>query len=221
MSGCIILGWKKEMDITIMRYSSHCVYFHVLVEGTVIWRGAGIYGWPEKTKKFHTWELVRMLKSLDSKALMCFGDFNEIPWSSEKKGGLHRDDKNMVDFQDLMEECNIMDLDFVGDEYTWFNRRSGIDSIWERLDRVIVDTQWFNLFPGAQVTTLPRIDSDHNPIIIEMIPPSGQVRQRRRFRFKPMWIQLGTYVEDMMFKGRFQRWGTHSGNGIEMFLDTL
>ena len=42
------------------------------------------------------------------------GDFNELMHSSEKMGGINRSQSQMQLFWDVIDECNFMDLGFVG-----------------------------------------------------------------------------------------------------------
>jgi hypothetical protein len=62
------------------------------------------------------------------------GDFNDILFSREKEGGNRRPHSFMKAFQDALTDCELEDIDFLGDKYTW-NR--GI--IRERLDRAVAN----------------------------------------------------------------------------------
>ena len=47
-------------------------------------------------------------------------DFNEITRLNEKKGGRLKPYNQMKNFQDVLDECGLMDLGFVGSKFTWF-----------------------------------------------------------------------------------------------------
>ncbi|WCJ29319.1 hypothetical protein M5689_010963 [Euphorbia peplus] len=95
----------------------------------------------------------------------------------------------MADFQEVMEECGSNDIGYMGEEYTWFNRRQGEGAIWERLDRVVAQDAWLNLYPTTQVHTLLRVDSDHHPIFITTESIQSESRRRKHFRFENMWAR--------------------------------
>lgn len=38
--------------------------------------------------------------------------------------------------------------------------------IWERIDRVVVNDRWLDIFPEATVTHLIKEESDHCPIML-------------------------------------------------------
>lgn len=40
--------------------------------------------------------------------------------------------------------------------------------ILERLNRVLVDPQWSNIFPAARLVRLPTIASDHSPLLLSL-----------------------------------------------------
>lgn len=45
--------------------------------------------------------------------LVC-GDFNEILYSYEKVGGTPREERIMLDFRNVLEECQLMDIGYSG-----------------------------------------------------------------------------------------------------------
>ena len=52
---------------------------------------------------------------------MCAGDFNEILYSHEKKGGPARPQNQMESFRWALFEFGLSDLGFEVDKYTWRN----------------------------------------------------------------------------------------------------
>lgn len=68
-------------------------------EGVPMWRAVGIFGWPEASNKYKTWELIRSLHGENSLPTVMFGDFNEITSMSEKEGGAIRCERQMDAFR--------------------------------------------------------------------------------------------------------------------------
>lgn len=82
-SGGLALLWKKDIKVNITSYSSNCINFYVEADGGgVLWRASGIYGWPEGVNKHLTWKLLREIRAYDNFPWVCFGDFNEICYST-------------------------------------------------------------------------------------------------------------------------------------------
>jgi hypothetical protein len=60
----------------------------------------------------------------------------------------------MQGFRDALDDCELQDIGFVGPNFTWCNKREGSAMVQERLDRVVCNFQWVNLFPRAKVSHL-------------------------------------------------------------------
>ncbi|KAL8549289.1 hypothetical protein ACS0TY_008223 [Phlomoides rotata] len=55
------------------------------------WRFTGMYGWPDDQNKWKTWRMLDFLATGNTLPWCCMGDFNEILFDYEKRGGLpHR-----------------------------------------------------------------------------------------------------------------------------------
>jgi hypothetical protein len=78
------------------------------------WRLTGIYGEPKSEEKNKTWRLMRILYNQFNKLWLCLGDFNEILFGCEKEGGQPRPAAQMERFRNILEECKLDDLGFVG-----------------------------------------------------------------------------------------------------------
>ena len=65
------------------------------------------------------------LKNQYTMPWIVFGDFNEITESDEKIGWLDRDAKQMAEFRDCLNRCELFDLGFIGQKFTWCNWPGG------------------------------------------------------------------------------------------------
>lgn len=108
---------------------------------------------------------------------LCGGDFNEILKTHEKNGGRLRPYGQMESFREVLDECNLFDLGFVGNKFTWSKNYPNGGMVWERLDRVICTTEWYDLFPSTNVQTLTCVSSDNNSIYIRL---EGNVLKNQR-----------------------------------------
>ena len=66
--------------------------------------------------------------------MLLMGDFNEILYNSEKEGGRPRTQRQLEAFHDVLAECELNDMRFTGDMYTWQRGQ-----IRERLDRAVAN----------------------------------------------------------------------------------
>jgi hypothetical protein len=66
----------------------------------------------------------------------------------------------------------------------------------ERLDRCFGNAQWRQLFQDANVLVLPRVRSDHHPILVELKEQRVTVQgEGRPFRFEAAWLQHREFAE--------------------------
>lgn len=94
----------------------------------------------------------------------CTGDFNEITRMSEKSGHRGRNDRQMQEFKEVIDECEFLDLGYRGLPFTCCNNRKGDATTWLRLDRFMATNEWLLRFPSAVVYHLDSTESDHKPL---------------------------------------------------------
>lgn len=75
---------------------------------------------------------------------------------------------------------------FVAVKFRWTNRRRR-HPIYERLDKGWANPEWLNIFPNANLWHLPRVSSDHCPILLKLSNNMSS-RGEKPFRFEPMWL---------------------------------
>jgi endonuclease/exonuclease/phosphatase family metal-dependent hydrolase len=119
------------------------------------------------------------------------GDFNEILFSHEKEGGNPRPLNFMHAFQDTLSDCALEDLGFVGDPFTWKRGR-----IRERLDRVVINNAWSDMYPGAAVIHLDYTRSDHRPLLLNTdYQPVQAHNTAPPRRFEAKWLHENFFRE--------------------------
>ena len=198
-SGGIGLWWN-ELDVSVISFSSHHVLAVILNDQkNPSWYAVGIYGWPETGNKFLTWQLMKQLRQQCNLPLMFFGDFNEIVSLEEKEGGVPRSERLMDAFREAIDDCGVKDLGYKGSRFTWQRGNSPSTLIRERLDRMLADDEWCDLFPSWEVVHLPRYRSDHAPLLLKTGINDHFRRGNKLFKFEAMWLsqdECGTVVQE-------------------------
>ena len=118
---------------------------------------------------------------------MCRGNFNEILKSHEKNGDRLRLYGQIEQFREVLDECNLLDLGFFGNKFTWSRTYPNGGMVWERLDRAVGSVDWYELFSTTCVQTLTCVSSNHNPICICL--EGIVVKSLRPWRFEQMWLE--------------------------------
>ena len=66
---------------------------------------------------------------------LCIVDYNEILTSDKKQGRIPKPSRLMENFQSVLIQCGLVDLDYHGNKFTWGNGKHGKTFVQERLDR--------------------------------------------------------------------------------------
>jgi hypothetical protein len=149
-SGGLVMFWKNGVNVKLTGFVSR---YHIDTEITeadgYVWQFTGIYGEPKKELRENIWRLMRTLKHQNNKPWLCVGDFNEILYSWENEGGPPKPQGQMDRFKEALEDCELDDLGFVGDTFTWRNNSHTAQKyIRERLDSAVATQSWRMIFPS-------------------------------------------------------------------------
>ncbi|XP_042964784.1 uncharacterized protein LOC122299013 [Carya illinoinensis] len=96
---------------------------------------------------------------------MVVGDFNIIRKDEERKGGRPRHAGAMADFNSFIEDSGLVEMNHTGNTLSWCNGQHGLSRSWARLDRVLINTPLLLRCSDASMKYLPRLSSDHSPMI--------------------------------------------------------
>lgn len=69
-------------------------------------------------------------------------------------------------FRKCLEDCELIDLGYIGPKFTLNNRQAGMNNIWVRLDRAVANGHFIELFDEYQVENVITSSSDHYAIEI-------------------------------------------------------
>ncbi|WVZ53557.1 LOW QUALITY PROTEIN: hypothetical protein U9M48_004480 [Paspalum notatum var. saurae] len=134
------------------------------------------------TQRFLT-ELAH-LSSKETLPMLIGGDFNIMRRPQEKSKG-HFNNRWPFLFNAVIDAYNLRELDLSGRQFTWANNLP--NQTFEKLDRVLVTTEWETKYPKATVQALTREISDPTPLFLnsgdgDIIPLHSD------FKFKLGWL---------------------------------
>ncbi|CAM8931867.1 unnamed protein product [Rhodiola kirilowii] len=182
-SGGLALLWNGEVEVTICNFSAYHIDFAVHM--SVGFRVTLFYGAPQASQRHRSWDLIRQLHQLQRLSWCLIGDFNEVLNYADVSKNAWRRSHLMSQFRQVLDDCNLSELEFKGYKYTYTNKRKGGDEIRCRLDRVLVNESWRSLFSYAYVSHLVSHHSDHSPIQLCLMPPRRS--SFSLFRYEIMW----------------------------------
>ncbi|EPS59531.1 hypothetical protein M569_15275, partial [Genlisea aurea] len=120
------------------------------------------------------------------------GDFNEVLKQEEHCSSILRSLSSMMKFKEALDDCELLDLGFSGNPFTWTNNRIHPHTVRARLDRFVANGQWISapIYPNSSVKHLRYGGSDHCPIFLQLSDGEdhqGFSRSRSRFKFERIW----------------------------------
>ena len=172
-----VLSW------TIYKFSVSCLL--KTKRDSFTWNFVSVYGsaYDEFKLEFIN-ELHNILANCSGPTLVG-GDFNLIRESCEKNtGNINYHWANL--FNDWINSFGLIEIKCSGRSFTWSNNQD--DAVMATLDRVFVSTCWDGFYSASQVRALPRLGSDHTPLVIDtgaLVVPTV-----RQFRFEKWWLQV-------------------------------
>ncbi|WRX16202.1 Reverse transcriptase domain - like 10 [Theobroma cacao] len=116
------------------------------------------------------------------------GDFNVILSREERLLGADPHTGAMEDFATALLDCGLLDAGFEGNKFTWTNSH-----MFQRLDRVVYNSQWGSQFPTTRIQHLNRDGSDHCPLLISCA--NSNVQRPSSFRFLHCWVKHHGFLE--------------------------
>ena len=165
-SGEVLLIWDKrvfeKLDVIVGQFS-----VSVLLRGVVddfVWACTGVYGPNDNGQRSTLWDELSQVRARWPMAWCLVGDFNIIRYLSERLG-CESFSPTMFAFSDFIENNSLVDLPLEGASFTWF-RDSGLPSM-SRIDKTLVSLDWEEHFVNVSQQVLPRILSDHCPLLLE------------------------------------------------------
>lgn len=186
--GGLALLWRKSINLSVKSSSKNHIDSWVRNDNGSWWRFTGFYGNFEVVREAGSWNVLRSLGGQCNLPWLCCGDFNEILFHSEKRGGTRKSNVLLEDFKDVLNECNLFDCHASGYKYTWSNCREGL--IEARLDRFLANPEWKLMFPRACFSNEEGLSSDHLPVVVKGGGEKPRKRRKRKvFRFEAMWLR--------------------------------
>ncbi|XP_042009081.1 uncharacterized protein LOC121757631 [Salvia splendens] len=129
---------------------------------------SAVYAKCTRSERYLLWDKMREIAgTLEGIPWIIGGDFNTILSHRDRTGSDTNWQAEMVNFAEAIEDCLLVDPGFDGAEFTWAKN---------------------GLFEATRVTNLPRIASDHGPVLARC-KMSDIAIGGKGFRFQNMWIR--------------------------------
>ncbi|KAG7568115.1 Reverse transcriptase domain [Arabidopsis thaliana x Arabidopsis arenosa] len=167
LSGGLALFWKSSYEVEVL-YSDKRIIDTKVKIGSLWFFASFVYGDPACNLRQDVWDNLTSIGLTRNDPWFVVGDLNEIWDNSEKFGGPTRDESSFIPFRNMIRDCRLRDIPFIGNKFSWAGKRNDM-WIQIRLDRALGNAEWFHLFPRVQSEYLERIGYDHRPLLTRFV----------------------------------------------------
>ncbi|XP_021980831.1 uncharacterized protein LOC110876981 [Helianthus annuus] len=190
LSGGLVCLWDESL-FQMEESVKHRNY--LLIKGRVVGCGAlvcflNVYAPQGVAAKKAVWEELSGIITGSDGLWIVGGDFNSVRFKEEKRNCSFKS-TCAGNFNSFIFDTGLIDLDMRGSQFTW---RSDNGKKLSKLDRFLVNSDVLNLWPDARVQALPKLWSDHSPIVL--ISKSVNFGARP-FRIFNSWLGKDGFVE--------------------------
>ncbi|CAN0904538.1 hypothetical protein LINGRAHAP2_LOCUS23147 [Linum grandiflorum] len=148
-----------------------------------------VYGKPSALGRMQLWDDLSRISIGVQRPWVLAGDFNAMLSPTDKRGRVPLGPNQTTSFLNCCHVCGISVLQPVGPKFTWYRRL-----VAERIDWGLASVEWGKRFPGYKAYHLPKLYSDHQPVLLKD-PNAGRVRLPRPFRFIAAWLNHDAFDE--------------------------
>ena len=149
-TGRIWIGWNPDkILLNVIKISPQTIYVLIdSIDKSFKSEATFVYGYNTGPERVALWHDLRAIQlGSTSTNYIALGDFNVVLHPNEKLGDNNGLDSDISDFQQAVNINCLVDLRYVGEFFTWCNRRYGrTDFTQRKLDRVLVNQLWLDNF---------------------------------------------------------------------------
>lgn len=180
------------MQCRVIESSLNYIDIEVSEGGRSTWRLTCFYGYPERDRRQQSWDLLRFLAAKSHLPWCIFGDFNDLLYSTDKKGKHPHSQRLMNGFKSAIEDCSLCEIDLKGGNFIWEKSKGTTNWVRERLDRAFATASWWNLFPLCTLTVSHIVVSDRDLIRLELVN-TAVPRNQFCFKFENKMVKGGMF----------------------------
>ena len=127
---------EEQVSDTLPKLTSTHKHIDAIIYSNMglAWRITGFYGQLGANRQHETWSILRHLHSRYTMPWLCIGDYNWILSLQEKQGQIPKPAALMEAFRSALLHCNLIDLGYTRNKYTWNNGRHHGEFVQQRLD---------------------------------------------------------------------------------------
>jgi hypothetical protein len=192
----IILGWNTD-DVDLIVISQNDQVIHTCIRIKCEKKEffySFIYAHSRYTRHRDLWHNLGNHKCYVRGRPWCLlGDFNASLCLNDKSVSSSNIDIAMREFQDCVHDIEVSDINSSGLRFKWNQKPRGEDGILKKIDRIMANIEFCDLFVGANALFQPYRISDNSPIVLRI--PRSIKQIPRPFKFSNILIHNMRFKE--------------------------
>ncbi|GKA53828.1 hypothetical protein Tco_0747143 [Tanacetum coccineum] len=192
----IILGWDSNAtNVSVISQTDQAMHIRVWIKlDKKELFCSFVYAHNKYTQRRTLWSNLCMHKQYIHNRPWCIlGDFNAALNIEDSTAGSSWVDISMHEFKDCVEEIEVIDVARSGLRFTWNQKPRGADGILKKIDRVMSNLEFNDVFVGAHAIFQPYRISDHAPAILKI--PLSFKNEQRPFKFTNILVHNTRFKE--------------------------
>ncbi|MFS7905001.1 putative RNA-directed DNA polymerase [Helianthus anomalus] len=193
-----MLGWDVNVvDVMILAQSDQVIHTQIVFKAdknTVFC--SFVYAENSYQNRRELWGNLCMHHSfMRDKPWVLMGDFNCTLFLDDTLSGSSTSNLGMVEFKDCVTATEVSDVNSSGLHYTWTNKQQKPRAVFKKIDRVLGNTKFIDLFQAAAACFHPYRLSDHTPCTLVL--PSIVRDKPRPFKFVNLLADKQGFMEEV------------------------
>ncbi|GKA80931.1 RNA-directed DNA polymerase, eukaryota, reverse transcriptase zinc-binding domain protein, partial [Tanacetum coccineum] len=190
------VGWNKDaVDLLVVAQSSqamHTKITHRADNKTMFC--TFIYASNDPMERRRLWADLKFHKGLvRGSPWILLGDFNVALNMEDSFSGSSRMNFVMCDFKDSIESIDVFDINSFDLHYTWNQKPNGSGGILKKLDRIMGNVKFLDLFQGSYALFQPYRILDHSSSVLKI--PSLKHSKPKPFKFYKFLAYMDKFME--------------------------
>ncbi|XVE56052.1 hypothetical protein DITRI_Ditri03aG0206000 [Diplodiscus trichospermus] len=187
-NGRIWMLWNGNLQVDLADITDPSITCRIQIDSQPV-LFSSIYGSNHGMERRRLWDhLLSLHSTIDVGAWVLAGDFNIIAHPSESSdfNGSQVITSDMREFIDCQSRISVSDHAYIGSFFTWTNNQHE-SFLARKLDRVLINDDWYLRFPHSRVEFLPPEISDHCLALIQLQQVSES--PPKPFKFFNFWTK--------------------------------
>ncbi|XP_021979684.1 uncharacterized protein LOC110875791 [Helianthus annuus] len=192
----IIAGWDPGIFyVILLAQSSQVMHFQIIFkQDKKLLFCSVVYAANYYITRRELWQHLSKHKVLvGNNPWVILGDFNSALNLDDKSMGASNISPGMREFQECVLDIEVFDINSSGMHFTWNQKPKEGVGLLKKIDRIMGNTPFVDIFPNSVAFFHPNRLSDHCPCLLKI--PATEKRKHQSFKFANFLVYKPGFIE--------------------------